>query len=165
MKTLKSPFEINWPLVQTYTIWRNLASLTLKNRIVCFQFYTNLATFVTALSIDSNSQNGPNYYLQNYPIICKKWDNRKMNSMYSKVKYHLWYQNVTFWQNPAKIQQFVKKLPFCACRPQNIWRIWSSSHQANQTDWNTGSYWWKTVYFLSHAEYLNRNTKRQCCLC
>ena len=42
-----------------------------------------------------------------------------------------------------------------------------SSHQANRADWqkNTRSYRWKTFYFLSHAEYLNCNTKRQCCLC
>ena len=30
---------------------------------------------------------------------------------------------------------------------------------------NTESYWGKTVYFLSHAKYLNGNITRQYCLC
>ena len=38
-------------------------------------------------------------------------------------------------QKSGKMQQFVRKLSFCAHRNRNLWRLWSSSHQANQTDW------------------------------
>ena len=40
-------------------------------------------------------------------------------------------------------------------------------NQVNQADWqkNTGRYRGKIVHFLSHAKYLNGNTKRKCGLC
>ena len=43
------------------------------------------------------------------------------------------YQVITQYydeEKSGKIQQFVRKLPFCA-----RWRLWSSSYQANQADW------------------------------
>ena len=81
--------------------------------------------------------------------------------LYKKLSFHICIPNTNTNVGSAavgredkkaeKIKKFVKKIPFCAHRNWNIWHLWSSSLQTNQTDWqkNTGSYQWKTVHFNS----------------
>ena len=72
--------------------------------------------------------------------------------LYKKLSFHICIPNTNTNVGSAavgredkkaeKIKKFVKKIPFCAHRNWNIWHLWSSSLQTNQTDWqkNTGSY-------------------------